>query len=178
MEKIERLFAAMRVAGQELDWPEGRSVQDSIAGFARRLSAALCEHFLASHASLWLLDGEPGAYRLRCLGGVDADGPSGQSPVCDQQAYPGYFQALLGEGVFKCDDALTDPRLEGLARPTWRAMLDVCGQINGRTVGVLAVGQREVARVWTKREELDLRRVTAKTCIRLHGLRQDLLETA
>lgn len=217
MERIERLFAAIRAGEHGRGGREGRegregeerrhsgsaagaalqanttdpdpqgapsaapdpTVPASVADFAADLSEAVCRHFRSSHASLWLLDGVPGAYRLRCLGAFNADGPSGQSPVCDQQAYPGYFTALLGEGVFRSGDVQADPRLQGLPAATWRAILDVCGQINGRNVGVLALGQREQPRAWTKREELDLRRMTAKTCLRLHDLyaaHQPLLE--
>jgi GAF domain-containing protein len=173
MDRIEGLFAAMRTAGQHVEW-QGR---DGIATFAQDVSRALCRHFNCSHASLWLLDGEPGEQRLQCLGAHEVGGDSAQSPVCDQHAFPGYFEALLGEGVFRCVDATTDERLRGLPASTWRAMLDVCGQINGKTVGVIALGQRDEAREWTKREELDLRRAAAKTCLRLHALRQEL-ETA
>jgi len=173
MDRLEALFCAMRTAAQALEW-EGRA---ALGTFARQVSEALCHHFATSHASLWLLDGAAGRYRLRCLGSFESDGPSQQTPVCDQQAYPGYFDTLLHEGVFRCEDALNDTRLQGLPglpRPTWRAMLDMGGQINGRTVGVLALGQRDVPRAWTKREELDLRRATAKACLRLHGLRHAL----
>ncbi|WAC73614.1 hypothetical protein OU995_02390 [Roseateles sp. SL47] len=170
MDKIEALFSAMRTAAQTLDW-EGRA---GLATYASQISEALCHHFTCSHASLWLLDGVPGRYRLRSLGSFEADGPSHQKPVCDQQAFPGYFDTLLRDGVIRCEDALLDERLQGLTPPTWRAMLDMGGQINGRTVGVLALGQREVPRAWTLREELDLRRATAKACLRLHNLKHEL----
>lgn len=170
MDRIEALFSAMRTAAQTLEW-EGRA---GLAPFARQVSEALCHHFATSHASLWLLDGAPGRYRLRCLGSFESDGPNQQKPVCDQQAYPGYFDTLLRDGVFRCEDAVNDPRLLGLPPATWRAMLDMGGQINGRTVGVLALGQRDVPRAWTLREELDLRRATAKACLRLHGMRHEL----
>ena len=72
MERIEGLFAAMRAASQELEWPatEARDSGLDTAGelaerYAQAVSEALCGHFRSSHASLWLLDGEPGAYRLR-----------------------------------------------------------------------------------------------------------------
>ena len=82
---------------------------------------------------------------------------------------------MLSEGVFNCADARVDPRLSALQHPpTWRAMLDVSGQINGRTFGVIALGERDEARVWTKREELDLRRATAKVCLHLHTWRHEL----
>jgi len=182
MDRIEGLFAAMRAASQDMAWPATESrdggletVGELAERYARAVSEALCEHFRCSHASLWLLDGEPGDYRLRCLGAHATDGPSLQSPVCEQRAYEGYFDALLHDGVFNCADARVDPRLSALQLPpTWRAMLDVSGQINGRTVGVLALGQRGEARVWTRREELDLRRATAKACLHLHGLRHEL----
>lgn len=182
MERIEGLFAAMRAASQDMEWPatEFRDAGldtpgDLAARYAQSVSEALCDYFRSSHASLWLLDGDPGCYRLRCLGARSVDGPSRQLPVCEQQAYPGYFDALLHAGVFSCADALADPRLSQLQPPpTWRAMLDVSGQINGKTVGVLALGQRGVAREWTKREELDLRRATAKACLHLHALRAEL----
>lgn len=170
MDSIESLYSAMRSAAHILDW-EGNA---ALAPFARQTSQALCQYFSSSHASLWLLDGAPGRYRLRCLGSFESDGPSQQPPVCDQQAFPGYFETLLRDGMFRCEDACTDPRLVGLNPPTWRSMLDMAGQINGRTVGVLALGQRGASRVWTRREELDLRRATAKTCLRLHGLRHEL----
>ncbi|MDH0864793.1 GAF domain-containing protein [Mitsuaria sp. GD03876] len=182
MDKIEGLFAAMRAASQDMEWPATESrdsgletVGELAERYAIAVSEALCDYFRSSHASLWLLDGEPGEYRLRCLGAHAVDGPSGQRPVCEQRAYAGYFGALLTGGVFACDDAHTDPRLSALQPPpTWRAMLDVSGQINGRTVGVIALGQRDEARVWTKREELDLRRATAKACLHLHALRHEL----
>lgn len=182
MERIEGLFAAMRAASQDLEWPatEARdsgleTVGELAERYAQAVSAALCGHFRSSHASLWLLDGEPGEYRLRCLGSHAVDGPSHQRPVCEQRAYPGYFDALLSDGVFHCADALTDPRLSALEPPpTWRAMLDVSGQINGKTFGVIALGQRDEARAWSKREELDLRRATAKACLHLHALRHEL----
>ncbi|UXH78961.1 GAF domain-containing protein [Roseateles amylovorans] len=171
MDRIESLFAAMRAAGQPLDGHSG----DSIASFAQQVSQALCHYFQCSHASIWLLDGAPGEHRLRNLASHESDGPSRQNPICAQQAYPGYFQALLGQGVFHCADSHLDPRLQGLTPPpTWRSMLDVCGQINGKTIGVIALGERDEARNWTKREELDLRRATAKACLRLHALRQEL----
>ncbi len=174
MDRIESLFAAMRAAGQPLDWLGG----DSIAAYAEQVSQALCHYFQCSHASLWLLDGAPGEYRLRSLGAHAADGASRQSPVCAQPACPGYFSALLREGVFNCADSSTDARLQGLSSPpSWRAMLDVCGQINGKTIGVIALGERNEPRIWTKREELDLRRATAKACLKLHALRQEM-ETA
>ncbi|WP_423597494.1 hypothetical protein [Roseateles sp. MS654] len=181
MDTIEQLFAAMRAASQDLQWPatEGPdhrpdAISERAERYAQAVSAALCSHFRSSHASLWLLDGVPGDYRLRCLGAQAVGGSSAQRPVCEQRAYRGYFDALLSHGVFRCDDARTDARLSLLEPPpTWRAMLDVSGQINGRTVGVVALGQRE-ARVWTKREELELRRVTAKACLHLHALRYDL----
>lgn len=190
MERIEGLFAAMRAASQEMEWPatEARdSGLDTAVGsamesagelaerYAQAVSEALCDYFRSSHASLWLLDGEPGEHRLRCLGAHAVDGVSGQLPVCEQRAYPGYFCALLTDGVFNCVDAQTDPRLSALQPPpTWRAMLDMSGQINGKTFGVVALGQRDAARVWTKREELDLRRATAKACLHLHALRNEL----
>ncbi|MBB3194543.1 GAF domain-containing protein [Roseateles terrae] len=171
MNSIESLYAAMRGAAHVLDW-EGSA---GLRPFACQTSEALARYFSCSHASLWLLDGIPGHYQLRCLGSFEAeDGPSRQPAVCDQQAYPGYFDTLLTDGVFRCEDACTDPRLFGLTPPTWRSMLDMAGQINGRTVGVLALGQRGSPRVWTRREELDLRRATAKTCLRLHGLHMAL----
>ncbi|OWQ90481.1 hypothetical protein CDN99_14140 [Roseateles aquatilis] len=181
MEKIEGLFAAMRAASQDMEWPATESRDPSLetagdlaARYAQTVSEALCDYFRSSHASLWLLDGEPGRHRLRCLGAESIDGPSGQLPVCEQQAYPGYFHALLTDGVFRCDDVLQDERLSALPKPpTWRAMLDVSGQINGKTFGVIALGQRGVAREWTKREELDLRRATAKVCLHLHALRHE-----
>ncbi|WP_431049849.1 GAF domain-containing protein [Roseateles sp. L2-2] len=194
MERIEGLFAAMRAASQDMEWPateardsglEGglesglehglESAGDRAERYAQAVSEALCGYFRSSHASLWLLDGEPGEYRLRCLGAHAVDGASDQRPVCEQRAYPGYFDALLSGGVFNCADAQADPRLSGLEPPpTWRAMLDVSGQINGKTFGVIALGQRDTARVWTKREELDLRRATAKACLHLHALRNEL----
>ncbi|RZI57664.1 MAG: hypothetical protein EOP37_19290 [Rubrivivax sp.] len=189
MERIEGLFAAMRAASQDMEWPasEAResglesgpehateSVGELAERYAQAVSEALCGYFRSSHASLWLLDGEPGEYRLRCLGAHAVDGASAQRPVCEQRAYPGYFSALLSGGVFSCADAQADPQLNGLEPPpTWRAMLDVSGQINGKTFGVIALGQR-TARVWTKREELDLRRATAKACLHLHALRHEL----
>lgn len=186
MDRIEGLFAAMRAANQDMEWPatesraEGRDNGLESAGelaerYAQTISEALCDYFRSSHASLWLLDGEPGEYRLRCLGSHATDGPSRQGPVCEQLAYPGYFDALLTDGVFNCADAQVDPRLSALEPPpTWRAMLDVSGQINGKTFGVIALGQRDAARAWTKREELDLRRATAKACLHLHALRHEL----
>lgn len=178
MERIEGLLAAMRAASQDMEWPATESrdsgfetAADLAERYAQTVSEALCGYFRSSHASLWLLDGEPGHYRLRCLGGHAVDGPSGQRPVCEQATYPGYFDALMADGIVRCDDAQLDPRLGSLhAAPTWRAMLDVSGQINGKTVGVIALGQCD-ARVWSKRDELDLRRVTAKACLHLHALR-------
>ncbi|KAI1696614.1 hypothetical protein Ddc_20245 [Ditylenchus destructor] len=165
MERIEGLFAAMRAASQDLEWPatEFRDAGlDTPGDLAARYAQAVSEALAC-------------LYRLRCLGGESVDGPSHQHPVCEQQAYPGYFDALLREGVFRCADAQTDPRMSKLQPPpTWRAMLDVSGQINGKTVGVLALGQRGVAREWSKREELDLRRATAKACLHLHSLRGEL----
>lgn len=202
MERIERLFAAFRAARQHLDWP-GRAVlpvndglpvidlaatadgleplseaatgHPGLARYADDLSQALCSYFGSSHASLWLLDGEAGRFRLRCLGAHASDGPNPQPPICEQQTYAGYFDALMREGMFRCADALTDARLSAMSPPpTWRAMLDICGQINGRTIGVMALGERDRARDWTKREELDLRRATAKVCLELHSLRHEL----
>ncbi|WP_431264852.1 GAF domain-containing protein [Roseateles chitinivorans] len=181
MERIEGLFAAMRAASQDMEWPatEARDSRLETTGelaerYAQAVSEALCGYFRSSHASLWLLDGEPGEHRLRCLGAHAVDGASHQRPLCEQRAYPGYFDALLSEGVYNCTDALADPRLSALQPPpTWRAMLDVSGQINGKTFGVIALGQRDAARVWTKREELDLRRATAKACLHLHALRNE-----
>jgi GAF domain-containing protein len=181
MERIEGLFAAMRAASQDMEWPatEARDSGLETAGelaerYAQAVSEALCGYFRSSHASLWLLDGEPGAHRLRCLGAHTTDGTSHQRGLCEQRAYPGYFDALLSEGVYNCADAQADPRLSALQPPpTWRAMLDVSGQINGKTFGVVALGQRDTARVWTKREELDLRRATAKACLHLHALRNE-----
>ncbi len=182
MERIEGLFAAMRAASQDMEWPATEAGEGSLETpgelaerYALAVSEALCGYFRSSHASLWLLDGEPGGYRLRCLGAHVVDGATRQPPVCEQRAYPGYFNALLSDGVFNCADALVDPRLSGLQPPpTWRAMLDVSGQINGKTFGVIALGQRDSARAWTKREELDLRRATAKACLHLHALRNEL----
>ncbi len=186
MERIEGLFAAMRAASQAMEWPATEARDSALdasmesAGelaerYAQAVSEALCDYFRSSHASLWLLDGEPGDYRLRCLGAHAVDGASSQMPVCEQRACPGYFDALLSEGVFNCADAHADPRLGALQPPpTWRAMLDMSGQINGKTFGVIALGQRDAARVWTKREELDLRRATAKACLHLHALRTEL----
>ncbi|ANH69296.1 GAF domain-containing protein [Mitsuaria sp. 7] len=181
MERIEGLFAAMRAARQDMEWPatEARDSGLDTAGeraerYAQAVSEALCGYFRSSHASLWLLDGGPGEHRLRCLGAHAIDGVSHQRPLCEQRAYPGYFDALLSEGVYNCADAQADPRLNALQPPpTWRAMLDVSGQINGKTFGVIALGQRDTARVWTKREELDLRRATAKACLHLHALRNE-----
>lgn len=181
MERIEGLFAAMRAASQDMEWPatEAGDSRLETAGelaerYAQAVSEALCGYFRSSHASLWLLDGEPGEHRLRCLGAHAIDGASRQRGLCEQRAYPGYFDALLTEGVYNCADAQADPRLSGLQPPpTWRAMLDVSGQINGKTFGVVAIGQRDTARVWTKREELDLRRATAKACLHLHALRNE-----
>lgn len=173
MNRIEGLFAAMRAAGQHMEW-QGRA---ALAGYAEQLSQALCQYFQCTHASLWVLDGEAGRHRLRCLGRHEVDGVSDQSPLCEQRMFPAYFEALLGDGVFACADTRTDLRAVGLAdrgEPSWRAMLDVCGQINGKTVGVIALGQRSEAREWTKAEELDLRRATAKACLHLHGLRREL----
>lgn len=186
MERIEGLFAAMRAASQEMEWPateardSGLDAAMESAGelaerYAQAVSEALCDYFRSSHASLWLLDGEPGDHRLRCLGAHAVDGASSQIAVCEQRAYPGYFDALLSDGVFNCADAQADPRLIAQQPPpTWRAMLDMSGQINGKTFGVIALGQRDAARVWTKREELDLRRATAKACLHLHALRTEL----
>ena len=181
MERIEGLFAAMRAASQDMEWPatEAGDSRLETAGelaerYAQAVSEALCGYFRSSHASLWLLDGEPGEHRLRCLGAHAIDGASRQRGLCEQRAYPGYFDALLTEGVYNCADAQADPRLSALQPPpTWRAMLDVSGQINGKTFGVVALGQRDTARVWTKREELDLRRATAKACLHLHALRNE-----
>ncbi|WP_431259516.1 hypothetical protein ACQ86G_04495 [Roseateles chitinivorans] len=105
MERIEGLFAAMRAASQEMEWPatEARdsrleTTSELAERYAQAVSEALCVYFRSSHASLWLLDGEPGEHRLRCLGAHAVDGASHQRPVCEQLAYPGYFDALLSEG--------------------------------------------------------------------------------
>lgn len=168
MQRIEGLFAAVRAAGQHLEW-RGRA---GLPAYAHEVGQQLSGHFGCSHASLWWLTGTAGRQSLRCLGG-SAAWPGVAGEVCEQQAFPLYFERLLGQGMFRCADTHADARLRGLEPPRWRAMLDMGGPINGRIAGVIALAQADQPREWTRAEELDLRRITARVCLQLHAWRPE-----
>lgn len=168
MQRIEGLFAAVRTAGQHLEW-RGRA---GLPAYAQEVGQQLCNYFGCSHASLWWLGGRAGQQRLSCLGGSVA-WPGVAGEVCEQQAFPLYFERLLSQGMFRCVDTHADARLRGLEPPRWRAMLDMGGQVNGQMAGVIALAQADQPREWTRAEELDLRRITAKIFLQLHAWRPE-----
>jgi GAF domain-containing protein len=162
MDSTERLMHDLRQAAHALD------AGDSGVNEYRRLAAqALKARFACSMASLWRFHGLPGERALRCVAALSDDHQVNAAGMVLGEAEAGaYFDALARDGLFNCADVLANPLLGGLLVPYLlpqrvRGLLDASFQINGRLIGVLCIEQRDTPRVWTRAEEIDLRKAAS-----------------
>jgi GAF domain-containing protein len=162
MDATERLMHELRQAAHALD------AGDSGLNEYRRLAAlALKARFACSMASLWRFFGLPGERSLRCVAALSDDAEINAAGIVLGEAEAGaYFDALARDGLFNCPDVLADPLLAGLLVPYLRpqrvrGLLDASFQINGRLIGVLCIEQRDTPRVWSRAEEIDLRKAAS-----------------
>jgi GAF domain-containing protein len=162
MDSTEQLMHDLRQAAHALD------VGDSGLNEYRRLAArALKARFACSMASVWRFQGPPGERILRCVAALSDDNQINAAGIVLAEAEAGaYFDVLASDGLFNCTDVLTHPLLAGLLGPYLlpqrvRGLLDASFQINGRPIGVLCIEQRDAPRVWTRGEEVDLRKAAS-----------------
>ena len=163
-----RLRSALRVALRAFDVGGG-----GIEDYRRAVAQALRERFACSLATLWRLDGEPGARAITCVAALSDEpehDPTGV--VITESQLPEYLAVLAEQGLFNSCDAQADPRLAGILddylRPQRvRGLLDAAFSVNGRTFGVLCLEQRDVPREWTRADEIDLRRAAAAISLAL-----------
>jgi GAF domain-containing protein len=162
MDPTERLMHELRNAAHALD------AGDSGLNEYRALAAiALKARFACSMASLWRFHGLPGERTLRCVAALSEDTEINAAGMVLTEAEAGaYFDALARDGLYNCPDVLADPLLSGvlssyLLSQRVRGLLDATFQINGRLIGVLCIEQRDAPRVWTRAEEVDLRKAAS-----------------
>jgi GAF domain-containing protein len=168
MDPTAQLMHDLRQAAHALD------VGDSGLNEYRRLAArALKDRFTCSMASLWRFHGRPGERSLRCVAALSDDSEINAAGIVLAEDEAGaYFAALARDGLFNCADVLADPRLAGLMAAYLlpqrvRGLLDTSFQINGQLIGVLCIEQRDTPRLWTRAEEIDLRKAASAISLAL-----------
>lgn len=162
MDSTEQLMHSLRQAAHALD------AGDSGLNEYRRLAAlALKARFACSMASLWRFHGLPGERSLHCVAALSDSTEINAAGIALAEADAGaYFETLARDGLYNCPDVLVDPLLASLMKPYLgpqrvRGLLDASFQINGRLIGVLCIEQRDTPRVWTRAEEIDLRKAAS-----------------
>ena len=170
----DRMMSALRQAHARLqeDGP------DLLEAFRSQVAQALHERFACSLATLWCVEGEPGARRLVCVTSLsDRPGEDLAGAILREEDLGEYFAALLRDGIFNSPDALNDKRLDGLRKDYLQpnrvgALLDAAARVNGEPLGVICIEQRGCGRIWSKTDELDLRRATAQISLSLTRVKE------
>jgi GAF domain-containing protein len=145
---------------------EPREAAYRVADYARR--ALQC-----ARASYWVLDGERGTRVMRRVAYADVLEPGGRYEVTllREAEFGGYFDQLLHDGVYACDDVRQDARMEPLRRSYLepagiRASIDAAEAANGNIYGILCCAEREQPREWSRADRLTLRKIAAEVSLR------------
>jgi two-component system, sensor histidine kinase and response regulator len=149
----------LRHLDRGLDLPEARRAEHR-----RAIATILKRRFECSLVTLWCMHEIDGQRALGCSFALD-DEPSPVPPdtVLMEADFPEYFGALARHGVYASADAMADAHLarmrDGYLIPQRiRALLDASVRVNGVTLGVLCIEQRDAPRTWSRTDQADLRR--------------------
>jgi GAF domain-containing protein len=145
---------------------EPREAAYKVAEFARQ--ALQC-----SRASYWVLEGAPGARTMRRVAYADPTcaGSPYEPVVLRETEFGAYFDQMLRNGVYACNDTREDPRMEPLRLDYLepmdiRASIDVAEASNGDVFGVLCCAERGRPREWSSADKAAIRKIASEVSLR------------
>lgn len=146
---------------------EPREDAFKVADFARQ--ALQC-----ARASYWVLEGAAGARTMRRVAYSDSDPTRAGSPyepvVMREAEFGAYFDHLLRDGLYACNDVHLDARMAAMRdylQPTGiRASIDAAETANGDVFGILCCSERGHPREWSSADKLTIRKIAAEVSLR------------
>lgn len=139
------------------------------------ITQIIFERIRCSRVSLWRFDGEPGDLSLLCFASRAFGGElDTQERRLTAAEYRGYFNVLVGTGMYVAHDAQADPHLlpmraHYLVPNNVLSMLDAAFMVNGRAYGMVCCEQTDAPRTWRAPELAAVRAIVSKLAMLMAG---------